>query len=70
MSKIVDARGLSCPEPVLLTKQAMDEIGQGSFEVLVDNQTACFNVSRVCKNNGWHTEIAVEGTDFRIAVSK
>lgn len=70
MEKTVDARGLSCPEPVFLTKQMMDEYGQGSFVVLVDNQSACFNVSRFCKTNGWKADIEVLGEDFKITVSK
>ena len=31
----VDARGLSCPEPVVRTKKAFEK--NGSFNVLVDN---------------------------------
>lgn len=46
MTKIVDARGLSCPQPVLMT---LDEINTGEsspLEVLVDTETAMENVSR------------------------
>ncbi|MBO8126433.1 MAG: sulfurtransferase TusA family protein [Firmicutes bacterium] len=70
MAKVVDARGLSCPEPILLTKEAMNEVGSGSFEVLVDNQTQCFNVIRICKSSGWNAQVTPEGSDFRITVSK
>ena len=35
MSQIVDARGLSCPQPVLLTKKAVDK-GEFPIEVLVE----------------------------------
>lgn len=70
MEKIVDARGLSCPEPVFLTKQMMSEVGTGTFKVLVDNQTACLNVTRICKSSGWEAQVEVAGEDFSITVSK
>jgi len=31
MVKIVDARGLRCPIPVIKTKKALDEIGSGEI---------------------------------------
>ena len=34
--KEIDARGLSCPEPVMLTKQALDA-GETELIVMVDN---------------------------------
>ena len=33
---IVDARGLSCPEPVVMTRKAMAD-QQAQYQVLVDN---------------------------------
>lgn len=51
MNKAVDARGLSCPQPVILAQKA---IAQGSFpiEVIVDTVTASENVSRLAKKTG------------------
>ena len=43
--KIIDARGLSCPEPVILTRQAMAS-GEASYQVIVDNNTSILNKSR------------------------
>ena len=37
--KKVDARGLSCPEPVIRAKNAM-ESGDKEYEILVDNVVA------------------------------
>ncbi|MBP3587680.1 MAG: sulfurtransferase TusA family protein, partial [Clostridia bacterium] len=46
MAKItVDARGLSCPQPVVLTMEALKKNAE-AYEILVDNQTALNNVSR------------------------
>ena len=51
--KMVDARGLSCPEPVLLTNKAISKLSGGTIEVLVDSGTARENVSRLAKSSGW-----------------
>jgi tRNA 2-thiouridine synthesizing protein A len=49
----VDARGLSCPEPVMLANKAIKKLSKGTIEVLVDSGTARDNVSRLGKNSGW-----------------
>lgn len=49
----VDARGLSCPEPALLTHQALMKVGQGVIIVLVDSVTSRNNVSRTARLAGW-----------------
>lgn len=43
--KIVDARGLSCPQPVVLAKQALESNNQ--VKVIVDNETALENIKRL-----------------------
>ena len=47
---VVDARGRSCPEPVILTKQALDQNGSRAT-VLVDNQVAVDNITRTTMEN-------------------
>lgn len=43
--KTVDARGLLCPAPLILTKKAIDSAQQGdALEVLIDNETSLSNV--------------------------
>jgi len=51
MKKIVDACGLSCPEPVLKLKQVMD--GADEIELLVDNQACVENCSRFAQSKGF-----------------
>jgi len=55
MSEIrtVDARGLSCPQPAMLTRKALQQSDKGTVEVLVDSGTACENVSRLAGKAGW-----------------
>lgn len=56
MTKTVDARNLSCPQPVMLTKKALEEADE--VLTIVDNEAARENVSRLGKSQG--CEISVE----------
>jgi len=47
--RIVDARGLSCPEPVLQTRQAIQSVESGTVEVTVDTVTSRENVTRMAE---------------------
>ena len=69
--EIVDARGLSCPQPVMLVSNAIKKLNKGTIDVLVDSGTALDNVSRLAKNSGW--VVTVEGKpegNFRIVLKK
>lgn len=57
MSEIIDARGLACPQPAMLARQALQKLGKGTLEVLVDSPTARENVSRLAINAGWKVNI-------------
>ena len=46
----VDARGLSCPQPVLLSLGGMKKLGKGNIEILVDTDTSKENVSRALED--------------------
>jgi tRNA 2-thiouridine synthesizing protein A len=69
-SKTVDARGLSCPHPVMLARQAINEVKQGIIEVLVDSGTARDNVSRLGKNLGWTVTVEDKSGDSIKVVMK
>jgi TusA-related sulfurtransferase len=70
-NRTVDARGLSCPQPVMLANQAISEINKGTIEVLVDSGTARDNVSRLGKKSGWTVTVETqpEGS-YRIVLKK
>ena len=59
MTRIVDARTLSCPQPVMLTKQALEESDE--VVTIVDNTTARENVTRFGESEG--CEVTVEEKD-------
>jgi len=50
MPKIVDARGLPCPRPVIMTRNALQEVE--AVTTIVDNETAQRNVTRMAEKAG------------------
>lgn len=53
MNTTVDAGGLSCPQPVLMTLNKIKEIQKGEIIVKVDTDTSKENVSRAAQSQGW-----------------
>ena len=71
MGTIVDARGLSCPQPVLMTLEKIKKLTKGEIEILVDTETSKENVSRAAKSQKWYVEeIRQEGEGYRIMIKK
>ena len=68
MNKI-DARGLSCPQPVLLTKEAIKENAEGC-EVVVDNPAAKQNVTRFANKAGYDVADKEEDGDILLQITK
>ena len=58
--KEIDARGLVCPQPVILTKKALEEITEGEVVAIVDNITAKENVLRLAANLNCEYEVSEE----------
>lgn len=67
--KKIDARGLSCPEPVIQTKNAMSS-KEDAYEVLVDNVVAKENVSRFAMHQGYQVQAEEDGEDFILRITK
>jgi len=71
MAHKVDARGLACPQPVLLTMEAIKTTSDSDIEVLVDNEASRENVSRAATAGGWTVAGSDEvGEYFRILIEK
>jgi TusA-related sulfurtransferase len=71
MSTTVDARGLSCPQPVILTMNEIKKVKKGEIVVLVDTDTSKENVSRAATSQGWTLKgVDPEGIGYRITLSK
>ena len=70
MNEKIDARGLSCPQPVVLVKKAMDKIGKGTLEVLVDTVTSRENVSRLARSAGYQVSLEEKEGEFLLKLIK
>lgn len=65
--KVVDARGLSCPEPMMLTEEALKS-EKGPFKVLVTEPHQKMNVEKYARDHGRTTEAAETEDGFSIIV--
>ncbi len=71
MSSVIDARGLSCPQPVILTVGKIRELERGRIEILVDTDTSRENVTRAARSKGWEVrDIEPDGTGYKITIEK
>jgi len=71
MTSDVDARGLSCPQPVIMAVNAMRRAGSGEITVLVDAEVSRENVSRAAASQGWDVrDVVEEGEVFRMKLGK
>lgn len=69
MIKTIDARGLTCPQPVVLTKKEFDN---GAVEVvtLVDNEAARENLKRLGENLGCEVSITTEDGSYEVSLRR
>jgi selenium metabolism protein YedF len=64
--KEIDARGLACPTPVLMTKAAVEDEGAQALTVVVDNEASQQNVVRFLESKGFNATASTRGVDFII----
>ncbi len=67
---MVDARGYSCPMPVIMVQKAVKDGAPETLEVLVDNRCSLENVTRFANNQGYSVTSMEEGEDFRLVLTK
>jgi len=68
MSKIIDARTLACPEPVMLTRRALQE--HTEVTTIVDNDTARENITRFGKNEGCQVTVEHKSDGIYLTLAK
>jgi len=68
MSKI-DARGLSCPEPVILIRKAMAS-KEDSYEMIVDNVASRENVTRYAEHQGYQVDVTDNDGEYTLVIKK
>lgn len=70
MKKVVDARGLTCPQPVVLTKKALDSREIDEVLTIVDNPTALENVVRMVKTLNFESLVDEKEGQYYISINK
>ncbi|NLL61781.1 MAG: sulfurtransferase TusA family protein [Candidatus Atribacteria bacterium] len=67
----VDARGLSCPQPVIMTIREIKKVKKGDIAILVDTETAQENVVRAAKLQGWNiVEVVSTDGNYKIVIRR
>jgi len=65
----IDTRGMSCPQPVLMTKKAIDKSTK-ALEILAGDNTAKNNIKRFLESKGFSVEIEETNEEFLLRATK
>ncbi|NLJ71844.1 MAG: sulfurtransferase-like selenium metabolism protein YedF [Syntrophomonadaceae bacterium] len=70
MDNIIDARNLTCPQPVILTKKAMDNNPSLSLTTIVSNDIAKENVTKLATSCGYDVEVEEKGDGIYLHLNR
>lgn len=65
----LDARGLSCPEPVIMIRRALQSKGS-AYEMMVDNPASKENVTRYAQHEGYAVSVAEKDGEYTLTMTK
>ncbi len=69
--KILDAKGLKCPMPLIKTKKALQEIEKDeALKIIIDNETSVKNVEHFLTDNGMEATRSEKNGIYEIVVNK
>lgn len=68
--KTVDCRGLACPQPVIQTKRAVEELVSGRLIIIVDNEVAKNNVVKFAAANALGAGVEEQNGQYYITIVK
>lgn len=68
--KEIDARGLTCPHPVMETERVLQKLEKGTVVTIVDNAAARDNVSRLAESMGCTVSIEKKEDDYFLTITK
>ena len=67
---MIDARGYSCPTPVVMVQKAVKSGAPDTLEVAVDNQCSVENVTRFAANAGYQVQVTDFEGDYKLVLTK
>ena len=66
----IDCKGLKCPQPVIMVKNYFDKIEAGTAEVIIDNEVAKNNISKLANSCGFKYETHEKDGLYSIEITK
>lgn len=66
---MIDARGLSCPEPVIMIQKAMAS-KEEQYVIVVDNPTSRENVTRYAEHQGYKVSYTEADGEYTLSIQK
>ena len=67
---MIDARGLSCPMPVLMVQREVKKNNPETLEVLVDNMTAVGNITRFAASQHYVVKVDEVDGEYKMTLTK
>lgn len=67
---MIDARGLSCPLPVVMVQKEVKANAPRELEVKVDSMVCVENVKRYAASQGYAVSVKDEGDEFTMMLTK
>lgn len=66
---MIDARGRSCPEPVIMIKKAMAS-KEKTYTMVVDNRVSVENVTRYAQHNGYEVAVKEDAEEYTLTMTR
>ena len=66
---MIDARGRSCPEPVIMIRDAM-KTKKAEYQMLVDNRVSVENVTRYARHEGYQVSVTEQEEQYLLTIKK
>ena len=69
-SKLLDCTKLECPMPVIKAKQVLEKDGEVLLDVIVDNEIAVQNLTKLANSMGFKSSSKTQGANFVVSIEK
>ena len=67
---MIDARGLSCPMPVVMVQQAVKKGSPDEVKVLVDSMVCVENITRFASSQQYDVAVMKKDEEFELTLKK
>ena len=67
---MIDARGMSCPVPVIMVQKEVKKNAPKELTVAVDSMVCVENISRYAANAGYEIKTEKDGGDYKLTLTK